>query len=308
MPRSGKKILEPENNKDIRDYLRRVGNKRKRIVSSDEDDGAKHANGSAREVLTSTAVIRSDVAAPTGVVIVASNEVNTVALASVRATGVECIDVSSTSPHPDDRIDEDDRPILSPIAGSRVLPSSTLSTVKQKPSLLSPQSQHRRDSFSSSPSHSQHRASVKKSVRKRRNASVMIDVIVWFVVEHVMHMDRLMMMAVSWTESRDLKTKQWKTTIKMMKMIMTTQTMMLMVKTKVTNTMMHVMRMVRSNILMMKMKITTLIRVLVTQLQKHAWLCETAAISRYSMFNQQFYFFTILTCYIGISKCLYFMR
>ena len=257
MPRSGKKILEPENNKDIREYLRRVGNKRKRIVSSDEDDSAKHANGSAREVLTSTAVIRSDVAAPTGVVIVASNAV---------------IDVSSTSPHPDDRIDEDDRPILSPIAGSRVLPSSTLSTVKQKPSLLSPQTQHRRDSVSSSPSHRQHRASVKKSVRKRRNASVIIDVIVWFVVEHVMHMDRLMMMAVSWTESRDLKTKQWKTTIKMMKMNMTMQTMMLMVKTKVTNTMMHVMRMVRSNILMMKMNITTLIRVLVTQLQKHAWL------------------------------------
>jgi hypothetical protein len=272
MPRSGKKILEPENNKDIREYLRRVGNKRKRIVSSDEDDSARHANGSAREVLTSTAVIRSDVAAPTGVVIVASNEVNTVALAYVRATGVECVDVSSTSPHPDDEIDEDDRPILSPIAGSRVLPSSILSTVKQEPSLLSPQSQHRRDSFSSNPSHRQHHASVKKSDRKRRTASVMIDVIVWFVVEHVMHMDRLMMMAVSWTESRDLKTKQWKTTTKILKMNMTTQTMMLMVKTKVTNTMMHVMRMLRTNILMMKMKITTLIRVLVAQLQKHAWL------------------------------------
>jgi hypothetical protein len=233
MPRSGKKILEPVNNKDIREFLRRVGNKRKRIVSSDEDDTPRHANGSAHEVLTSTAVIRSDVAAPTGVVNVASDEVNTVALASVRATAVELIDVSSTSPHPDDGNYEADRQILSSIANSRVLPFSTLSTVKQEPSLLSPQSQQRRDYFPYIPSRKQHHASVEKSDRKRRNASVMIDIIVWFVVQHVMHMDRLMMMAVSWTESIYLKTKQWKTTTKMMKMNMTTQTMMLMVKSKV---------------------------------------------------------------------------
>ncbi len=137
------------NNVDIRSFLSPTGKKRKRVVSSDEDD----RDGSALEVMSPISDVKT------------------------RNADENVVDISSTSSQRHDDNHEDNDGDSGDLAGSCSMPSMTLSTLEHGPLLQIPQSSnHSQNRITCSAaddrqSSSQLEPSLGKPQKKKRNTN-----------------------------------------------------------------------------------------------------------------------------------------